>query len=156
MSARGALYDAAAAAVAALTAAARAFAAAAQSSLSTGATNTAITLALDNIVALTTAAIPAIRAASSAPEAAAATQACEQLLYQCQLLASAVLGQFPTLNPYVVGSDAPLVVILEGIYGTDAVNHLDEAINNNPAILGLVLIPAGATLQLSPPGSVPS
>lgn len=137
--------------VQAFTDAARAFAdAAAAASLATGTAAPSVLLLLNGLPAKAQAAIAGLRAVSSAPEIADAVTACELLLDYCRRAGDALLAQRPAVGAYVVPEDAPLLVILQRVYGGDAVAHVAEAEANNPQILGSVLIPAGTALSLTP------
>jgi hypothetical protein len=131
----------------AFTDAARAFQTA--SAASTGA-DTSVLTNLNALPPLCAAAIAAIRAASSAPEAATVVADCEVLLYRCSLLGDAILARRPAFTPFVVPQDMSEMVILERFYGSDAFAHVDEFEGNNPQIVGLVPIPAGTPLKMVP------
>lgn len=139
----------AAAQVQALTTAAVNFATNAAASSAGAAVDPSLITSLNGLPPLTATAIASLRSSASAPEVAAAVTACEVLLALCSQLGDALLIAAPSLQPWTVPADMPLVVVAERFYGGDAFAHLDEITTNNPGILGLVLIPAGTQLRLA-------
>jgi len=150
VTAAAAPYPSAASAISALTASASSFAAAAAATVG-GPLDPSLLLTLNGLPGQTAAAIAALRAASGVPEVADAVRACEALLARAAELGDAMLAQRPNPGAWVVPEDTPIMVVLERFYGADAFARVGEFEANNPQTLGLVVIPAGTSLKLTPP-----
>src|SRR5579864_4740661 len=103
--------------VQAFVAAAKSFAATASATATGGSVDPSVLLSLNGLPNLCASAIASLRAASSAPEVAAAVVACEVLLHLCAQLGDSLLAQAPPLGTWIVPVDMPLVVIAERFYG---------------------------------------
>lgn len=103
--------------------------------------------ALAALPALCASAIDAITTAA-VPEMGPVVLECEVLLAQCSDLGDAALSATGSLTTFTVPVPMSLMQVLGLIYGASALQYVDATIQNNPGIIGFVLLPAGTVVAL--------